>query len=605
MKTSPDLLRLHPYPGPRPFEPEQQDIFFGRDREIADIVSLIISHRVMLLYAPSGAGKTSLLNAGVISRLTDEGFQVLPVARVRVPIPQDADLGKVANIYVFNTLMNWVSDKALMQSLYAKELVHSLNEQFPSPQNSEPLPRVIIFDQFEELFTFYPERWADREGFFLQVAQLLDSDPLCRVLFVMREDYIANLDRYTHLLPENLRARFRLELMRADAAESAITGPLRITDCIFAEGVPAHLVQELLKIRVQSQTNETIEATGEFVEPVQLQVVCENLWVSLPPGTREITEDHLQKFGDVDDALKGFYERAVGKTIKEAKVHEGTLRQWFDKDLITSVATRGTVIRGKTKTGILKNQAVDYLENEHLIRGETRAGARWYELTHDRFIKPIQLANLAWRQRRQRRRLIIGFASLLALLVIAYASLIAMLGQFKFDNAVEVVTDSIAITINPNDEDAYFYRALAYRSLNNDDQALADINKAIELDPNSYPNYSVRGRLYLNQKKYDQAIADYTKQIELYPGTPNYYIYSARGDAYQAKGDLTQAIDDFTKAIELDPTVNYLYKDRGVAYRQKGINNQAIADFQMYLQLSLNAYDRSTVEQWIGELKAP
>jgi len=73
----------NPYRGPRPFEIGEQKIFFGRDREVKDLLSLIIAHRVVLLYAQSGAGKTSLLNAGLIPLLIEEGFDVLPVARVR------------------------------------------------------------------------------------------------------------------------------------------------------------------------------------------------------------------------------------------------------------------------------------------------------------------------------------------------------------------------------------------------------------------------------------------------------------------------------------------------------------------------------------------
>ena len=50
----------NPYPGPRPFESEESEIFFGRAREVRELVSLITAHRVVLLYAQSGAGKTSL-----------------------------------------------------------------------------------------------------------------------------------------------------------------------------------------------------------------------------------------------------------------------------------------------------------------------------------------------------------------------------------------------------------------------------------------------------------------------------------------------------------------------------------------------------------------
>jgi hypothetical protein len=56
------------------------------------------------------------------------------------------------------------------------------------------------------------------------------------------------------------------------------------------------------------------------------------------------------------------------------------------------------VFRGRDSTGGIPNAAVDALENQHLIRAEVRAGARWYELTHDRFIEPIQRSNATWRQ---------------------------------------------------------------------------------------------------------------------------------------------------------------------------------------------------------------
>src|SRR5215510_683204 len=100
----------NPYPGPRPFERGEQSVFFGRDREIADLLSLIIAHREVLLYAQSGAGKTSLLNAGGVPLLLQEGFEVLPVARVRGLIPDEIDPKDIPNIYVFNALIGWAID---------------------------------------------------------------------------------------------------------------------------------------------------------------------------------------------------------------------------------------------------------------------------------------------------------------------------------------------------------------------------------------------------------------------------------------------------------------------------------------------------------------
>ena len=80
--------KLQPYVGPRPFERKDQALFFGRDREARELLSLVVAHEAVLLYAQSGAGKTSLLNARLIPLLEEKGFQVLPTARVRGSIPE-------------------------------------------------------------------------------------------------------------------------------------------------------------------------------------------------------------------------------------------------------------------------------------------------------------------------------------------------------------------------------------------------------------------------------------------------------------------------------------------------------------------------------------
>lgn len=66
-----------PYLGPESFQPEDADLFFGREREAEQLIAMILSARCALLHARSGAGKTSLLNAVVIPRLESRGH--LPV----------------------------------------------------------------------------------------------------------------------------------------------------------------------------------------------------------------------------------------------------------------------------------------------------------------------------------------------------------------------------------------------------------------------------------------------------------------------------------------------------------------------------------------------
>ncbi|MEE8586494.1 MAG: hypothetical protein V3T83_16755, partial [Acidobacteriota bacterium] len=399
---APDTDWGSPYVGPLPFQRQDRHLFFGRVREVNALASLIFAHRCLLLYAESGAGKSSLLNAGLVPRLEEEKLEVLPLARVRGDVPEGV---QPANIYAYNTLASWqaaavgqggeeASDQPAGPGLTLAEF---LEGRFGRPQDKELPPlRVAIFDQFEELFTFYPERWQDRSAFFGQVKQALEADPLLRILFVMREDYIARLDPYLEFLPERLRTRLRLERLRRESALKAVTGPLKGTGRSFGEGVAEALVEDLIKIRVEAGSRGTLEVPGEVVEPVQLQVVCQTLWHGLPTDAPVITRRHLESYGDPVEALSAFYERSVQQTIGKTGIGEGELRRWFEKVLITPAGTRGTVHRGGARTGGIPNQAIDELEDAHLIRAEWRSGGRWYELNHDRFIEPVKKSNQAW-----------------------------------------------------------------------------------------------------------------------------------------------------------------------------------------------------------------
>lgn len=399
-------FKQNPYVGPRPFERQDSKRFFGRNQEANELLSLIVAHRTVVLYAQSGAGKTSLLNAQVVPMLEAEGFEVWPFARVQGPELTSVSPDQITNIYTFHTLLSWVSDEENSTALVDQTINNFLSKRpHIEDEFGFVLPRVVIFDQFEELFTAYPARWQEREGFFSQIGRALQGDPLLRVVFSLREDYVAQFEPYTSLIPRSLRTRFRLERMRLEAALAAVRDPLHYTSRHFAPGVAERLVKDLRTARVELLAGETDTVIGEFVEPVQLQVVCQNLWNDLPENVTEITETHLQTFGNVDQALSSFYERAIDRALPYCDKSEAELRNWFETLLITPAGTRGIVFRGAEETGGIGNSAIEVLENMHIIRGEFRAGSRWYELTHDRLIEPIQQSNRKWYDARQSARI--------------------------------------------------------------------------------------------------------------------------------------------------------------------------------------------------------
>jgi formylglycine-generating enzyme required for sulfatase activity len=418
-----------PYVGPRPFERADESRFFGREPESRELVSRVIAHQVVVFYAQSGAGKTSLLNAGLLPRLEDRGAEVLS-ARVGGERPKDVDPAGVPNPYSFGVLLSLLEEGTDPRDMVDESLPSFFKlREHATDDGRHPLLRVLILDRFEELLTLYPERRTEREGFFVQLRQAIREDPLLRVVLAIRDEYMAEVEGYLRLIPEELRTRFRIERLRGNAALEAVTGPLAHTGRRFADGVAETLVRDLLTTGVPAEGTEQIPE--EFVEPVQLQVVCHNLWSSLKPEIEVITQDHLSKFGNVDQVLADFYESIIHKAATESAADEYALRDFCENALITSLGTRGTVVRGTERSGGVPNDAIEVLENEHLIRAQWRAGAYWYELTHDRLMAPIQKSNEDARARRdqeartkRRRRLVVIMVvvgALLASFMLAYA----------------------------------------------------------------------------------------------------------------------------------------------------------------------------------------
>ena len=391
----------NPYVGPRTFVEAEKDLFFGREHEARELLSLVISEPLVLFSAQSGAGKSSLLNTRLVPKLKEEyGFTVLPVGRVGGVPPSGIE--SIENIFTFNLLLSLdqqQTDPANLLSLSVPDYLQQYHA--PTPTESEeqrPQTRVLIVDQFEEILTTHLDRWTERESFFYQLNEALRQDPYLWVVLTMRDDYVAALDPYLYLLTNRMRARYYMQRMTASEAKKAIEEPAQIGQRPFAPNVANKLINDLRQLK-QSHTNQA--QIGEFIEPVQLQVVCYQLWQNLQnKSLAPITAQDLEDIGDVDIALAQFYEQAIANVMRQTDVPELVLRNWFQQHLITKAQTRGTVNQGRQQTGGLDNHIVHLLDQQFILRAEQRAGTTWYELIHDRFIEPILTSNRAWQTRQ-------------------------------------------------------------------------------------------------------------------------------------------------------------------------------------------------------------
>jgi hypothetical protein len=418
----------NPFPGPRPFGEDDRAWFFGRDRELSDLVALLFAHRAILVHAPSGTGKSSLVSAGLIPRARQRGFEFLPVARVRGMGSADIEASDgypAGNRYVYNVAENWRA-----AGVSGPSPTGSLLDALSGLAVPDEPGRVVVFDQIEELFVLHPDRWRDRADLFSQVQAALDQDPLLHFVFVLRDDYLAWLQPLAPLLRDRLATRYHLRGLGPAQALEAVVGPMAQSGRVFAPGVAEDLVRALRQQPGDLSGSRSYE--GEDVEPVQLQIVCRTFVERLPIDVTEIDAEHVARYADVQQALVGFYEQAVAAAVKgRAGVRERRVRLWFERQLITPARTRGIVFRGDRTTAGLPNHVVDDLERRRIVQSEPRGPALWYELTHDRLIDAVLASNRLWYAKRSRtvtRRAVVAVA-----VVAAVAAVVSVLA-FRHGN---------------------------------------------------------------------------------------------------------------------------------------------------------------------------
>lgn len=382
----------NPFVGPRPFH--TGETLYGRDEEIRSLFYRFNADRIVVLHSPSGAGKSSLVEAGLIPILKQEGFDVWPTIRVN----QDPQSPKI-NRYVIGTLLSLEEGvpEQLTQPFENLRQQSLLDYVLQRPKRrSAPPCKVLIFDQFEELLTVEPLATDEKRDFFIQLGDLLRTDRNVWALFVMREDYLAPFDPYVSLVPTQFNNRFRLDLLGEAGAKAAIIRPLEAAGRSITNSAVDKLFRDLATVSVQQPDGTFVKRVGQHVEPVQLQVVCHRLWGKMEGITSNIDLHNLTRFGDVNEALSDYYAASVAEISSGHITHERDIREWVSEKLITSTGIRGQVLRGVSQSDGLSNDTIRQLVGHHLLRIEKRRGADWFELAHDRLIEPILSDNSQW-----------------------------------------------------------------------------------------------------------------------------------------------------------------------------------------------------------------
>ena len=368
--------RGNPYKALLDYKIEDAPFFYGRSAAIEAMREKLANSRLTILHSDSGSGKTSLLQAGLASRLLAEGQFPLYLR----PYDQRPDqFIKKAFLpdYATQADLARFSDEQMTLHGFLERVTHYLGER-----------RLVIFlDQFEEFFTeLTPEQ---QKEFAKQLRECVESDLPVWWVLALRKEYFSDLRLFAALKPfEN---EFFLPTFKLDEAQEVVVEPAAQK----AVGYETGLVDQIL---------DDIRQDSADIPPAQVQLVCYTLFDELPgdgsseqitfalyneprgrppgaPGAEGILTSHLSRV--LDRELKG-KERKVAGLVLEALVTSDVRRVMRGREeLLESLDMEQAALLAPVLKALYDNRLVrrELDENDEPV----------YELAHDYLLNEIEL----------------------------------------------------------------------------------------------------------------------------------------------------------------------------------------------------------------------
>ncbi|HSQ43820.1 MAG TPA: hypothetical protein VLM16_02415 [Ginsengibacter sp.] len=421
--------------GLQSYSEAQSDIFYGRDEEIDRLTNLVKANTLTIVFGKSGTGKTSLLNAGVFPRLRKD--YCLPF-RIRLEFSEDSpDL--VTQIK--NILRSEIDKYGFKVESYPKD--ETLWEYFHKEQLWKSVTPILIFDQFEEIFTLAKKsaRFGGKElnHFWEELADLIEnsipeklkekflnekeqidyrySNQKVKILFSFREEYLPEFENITAKIPSIKYSRFRLMPMNGNQAYDVITKTWRENiDAVEANKIVGFFINE----KDKNKSYDVME-----IEPSLLSQVCSYIDKErVIEGGNKISSEFLNKYPK-EIILRSIYDEVLAEANKA--VNNSSLKpvnEFLEDKLITDEGYRTRYGINEIDNSLLPG--IEVLKSKYFLRDDGNT----IELSHD-VLTPLikedrekrrkEIALATARAKAKKRALKIITASLIFSVVVAGA----------------------------------------------------------------------------------------------------------------------------------------------------------------------------------------
>jgi formylglycine-generating enzyme required for sulfatase activity len=332
--AAPPLWEGSPFPGLRAFTPDDAPIFFGRGRETDGLVRMVADARFVTVVGASGSGKSSLVAAGLLPRLSSKAIEGSSDWLLPHVVPATGERKQWAGLRFTPGELGddpFVALAARLAPLLPEEstprTVAEHLEAEPEAlaqlagaalQGRERWAELVMFiDQFEELFTVAAERHRQP---FIKLLVAAAHAPRMRTVATVRADFYPSCIESADLANLLRGVTFPLAMPSSSALDQMVGGPAARAGLDFEPGLRDRILEdtgsnpgalallafalhELYEARTPAGllTNATYEAFGGVRGAISRR--ADSIFARLPKAAQDLLGDVFRELIEVKDGV--------------------------------------------------------------------------------------------------------------------------------------------------------------------------------------------------------------------------------------------------------------------------------------------------------------
>ena len=369
-----------PYKALLDYRLEDAALFYGRSQAIEQMLGRMARNPLTILHAESGAGKTSLLQAGLASRLLALGDLPLHIRPWNVN----------PALAIKRTILPNLADTPGLEKASLFDFLHRVTKIL-----GETTHLYIFLDQFEEFFTQLDE--PTRQDFITQLADCLEDESLrvCWVL-AMRKEYFGTLATFRPQIKNPFANDYLLRAMTCAEATEVIVEPAKKKGVTYEPALLEQLLADL---------SPSADGQAGELSPAQIQLICSTLFDEFlqrkqadPSLPLIITQQLYAGLGGASGILRGHLNRVLQRAFNQKQ------REAARQLLLTLVSSEQRRVRRERSdlaatlslyltTGQSLDDVLEPLVENRLVKVEENdeTNAVTYELAHDYLLTEIHI----------------------------------------------------------------------------------------------------------------------------------------------------------------------------------------------------------------------